>query len=210
MNLLNRIDHLVYAVNNLEKGVEEMETLLGVRASVGGRHPKFGTKNCLISLGPECFLEIIGPDPDNTDVTDIQIFGMNQLKSSQLKTWAAKESDLKGRMEKLEAIGVDFGGILPGQREKPDGQILSWHLSNPFLMLHGGIIPFLIDWGNTPNPGQTATQGCTLLDLQIEHPTPSIIQPIFQALDLEIEILQATKVSLIATILSPKGEVQLR
>ena len=40
--LLPRVDHLVYATPDLDSGVEEIEKLLGVRATPGGQHPGRG------------------------------------------------------------------------------------------------------------------------------------------------------------------------
>ena len=41
--LISRVDHLVYATPDLNRGVEKIERLLGVRATAGGQHPGSGT-----------------------------------------------------------------------------------------------------------------------------------------------------------------------
>lgn len=36
---ISRVDHLVYATPDLNRGIDEIERLLGVRAIAGGQHP---------------------------------------------------------------------------------------------------------------------------------------------------------------------------
>ena len=88
--LLARVDHLVYAAADLDRGIEEIEKLLGVRAAIGGRHPGRGTRNALIALGPETYLEIIAPDPDQPAPASARSFGLDAVEKSRLVTWAAK------------------------------------------------------------------------------------------------------------------------
>src|ERR1700704_5293260 len=92
--ILSRIDHLVYATPNLAAGVEQVEKLLGVKAAPGGQHPGAGTRNALIRLGELTYLEIIGPDPDQPKPALSRRFGIDDLKSSGLVTWAAKNVNL--------------------------------------------------------------------------------------------------------------------
>ena len=40
--LLPKVDHLVYGAPDLKVGVEQVEKLLGVRATPGGQHPGAG------------------------------------------------------------------------------------------------------------------------------------------------------------------------
>lgn len=204
--MLKKIDHLVYAATNLQEAIEKAEDLLKVKASPGGKHPAYGTANVLISLSPETYLEIIGPDPAVKASELPELFSINKLSGPKLVTWAAKETNLEMRLTHLQEKQIAFGPIFPGRRAKPDGTVLSWRFTNPLHVIGDGLIPFLIDWGKTVNPAQSATQGCKLLDLHLEHPQFQALQPIIDALDLEINIRYAAAPAIIARILTPVGE----
>ncbi|SRR5216684_454718 len=85
-----QIDHLVYATPDLARGVSEIEALTGVRASVGGQHLGWGTRNCLAALGIDIYLEIIAPDPAQPQPPRPRPFGIDGLLRSRLVTWSAR------------------------------------------------------------------------------------------------------------------------
>jgi len=61
---VSTLDHLVVAAAGLEEGALWVEERLGVGLEAGGRHAAFGAHNRLLSLGPDCYLEVIAVDPD--------------------------------------------------------------------------------------------------------------------------------------------------
>ncbi len=71
-------------------------------------------------------------------------------------------------------------------------------------------MPFLIDWGSTPHPSITARQGCSLLSLRGEHPQPELVTPLLQALEVDLDVARGPAAVLIATLMTPNGEVELR
>src|SRR5262249_54360845 len=174
--LLARIDHLVYAAPDLNRGVEEIEKLFGVRATPGGQHPGRGTRNALVRLGPATYLEIIAPDPEQPAPDAPRSFGIDALKKSRLVAWAAKGADLERLRDEAARKGAAFGEVTSGSRRRTDGVLLSWRYTDPRTVLADGLVPFFIDWGQSPHPAQTAAPGCSLIDLPAEHPDAQRVQ----------------------------------
>jgi len=208
--LLSSIDHLVYATPNLATSVEQIERLLGVRAVTGGQHPGAGTRNSLIGLGNETYLEIIGPDPDQPKPPRPRRFGIDELKAPRLVTWAVKGADLGAIAENARRHGVDLGQVQSGSRRRPNGVLLSWRLTVSPALTADGIIPFFIDWGKTPHPAASLPNGCVLVALRAEHPDANRIQADLSALGLDLRVDAGSAPALIATIRTPHGDVELR
>jgi hypothetical protein len=208
--LLGRIDHLVYATPDLAAGVKQIEALLGIHATPGGQHPGEGTRNALVALGPTSYLEIIGPDPEQPAPAGPRKFLIDDLKEPRLVTWAAKGTNLTQLVTEARRHGVPIGDVTPGSRRTPTGVLLSWHISNQRPLVADGLVPFFIDWGETPHPAASAAAGATLLSLRAEHPEPEKVQRMLGALGLELPVVKATKPSLVATIAGTRGRVDLR
>ena len=209
-NNAKRIDHLVFATPDLQQGIDFIEQLLGVRASRGGSHPGWGTCNALLSLGESTYLEIIGPDPAQDPDSPPTLFNIDKVVAPQLVTWAAKCADLASRGVVAFADGQALGEIFPASRNTPEGETLSWHLSDPRVELEEGLLPFLIDWGDSSHPAGSAAPGATLVELKMEHPKPDRLAGLLAQLDLSTTIRQAPKRALVAVIDSPAGRVELR
>src|SRR5215510_12696771 len=114
--LLNRIDHLVYATPDLELGIERIHELLGVRAAIGGSHPGRGTRNALVALGDAAYLEIIGPDPDQPAPPGGRPFRIDRLRTPALVAWCAKGQKLDALAAEARTRGVTLGPVIDGSR----------------------------------------------------------------------------------------------
>jgi glyoxalase-like protein len=204
------VDHLVYATPDLDRGMREIEDLLGVGATPGGRHPGRGTRNALLALGDGVYLEIIAPDPDQPPPPLGRWFGINTLTSSRLTRWAAKSSNVDGLRDRALRQCIALGNVEAGRRRQLDGVELSWRFTDPGHVLADGIVPFFIDWGQSPHPSRAAAKGATLVELRAEHPAARDVQRVLHVLGIQIPVSAARQPALVATIEGRLGRVELR
>jgi hypothetical protein len=209
-HFLPRIDHLVYATPDLEATVDQLGLKLGVQPTPGGQHPDWGTRNALISLGRETYLEVIGPDPGQPPPQRARPFGIDDLHEPRLATWAVKGTDLERVVIEAKHHGVNLGNVLSGSRTRPDGMLLSWKLTDFYQPQANGVIPFFIDWGKTSHPAWTLPQSCSLLELQAEHPDAERVQKMLDGLGVILQVVEGPSPSLLATIKAPRGTIVLR
>ncbi|MDR5684419.1 MAG: VOC family protein [Armatimonadota bacterium] len=210
MRLPPNVDHLVYASPDLDRGIAEIEGLLGVQPSAGGQHIGIGTRNALVGLGPMTYLEIIAPDPDQPPPLVPRPFGIDQLCGSKLAAWFLRASDL-GRLrgEALRA-GVPIGGVKSASRRRPDGVALSWEMTDPWCAVAEGIVPFFIDWKDSPHPAATAPRGGSWVGLRAEHPDAPRVRDMLSRLGIEVPVEVGPLPALIATIEGARGRVELK
>ncbi|MGH9367657.1 MAG: VOC family protein [Thermoanaerobaculia bacterium] len=207
---LMRVDHLVYAGPDLDAAVERVEALLGIRATPGGEHPGEGTRNALIALGPEVYLEILGPDPRQPGGAGPRWFRVDLPDAPRLVAWAAKGRNLEEIAAQAARGGIGLGSVLSGGRRRPDGAVLSWRFTDPHTLISDGLVPFFIDWGRSPHPAATAAPGATLVGLRAEHPEPRSVEGALRRLGVDLPVTRGTAPALIAVIRSPRGLVELR
>ena len=208
--LISRVDHLVYATPDLNRGIEEIEKLLGVRATAGGQHPGRGTRNALIALGPTSYLEIIAPDPEQPPPNQPRPFGIDSLKESKLVAWFVSSSDLEKLRRDAVGKGVPLGEVRSGSRQRPDGVQLQWQFTDPSTLVADGIVPLFINWGQSPHPALTAVKGATLVSLRAEHPDTQRVREKLQHLGIDLPLERGNTPALIAVIEGPRGRVELR
>jgi hypothetical protein len=206
---LEVVDHLVLATPDLEAGIDAVEAMTGVRAAAGGSHPGMGTKNALLSLGAGAYLEIIGPDPAQDDYRHPRVFGVDSVDRPRLVTWAAKTTAVD-RVAATRLLGdCHLGQPRSGRRRRPDGTLLAWRLTDPYVVVADGIVPFYIDWLDTPHPSADAPGELVLTRLVAAHPESRVVQRHFDALALSIPVVAAPSPGLTATVRTNHGTVEL-
>ena len=205
---MNRLDHLVYTAPSLEEGMDKIESLFGIRPIIGGQHPQWGTHNALLSLGNE-YLEVIAPCPDlSVPERGLWLDSFFQ-QPPRIATWALQTDALEENKREALSSGIEIGRIERGQRQTADGSILSWQLTNPYALPVNGLLPFLIDWGDSKHPSETARKAGELRKLIIQHPQPAFITSALKTLNIELRIEHTEKPGLKALIETEKGLIEL-
>lgn len=204
------VDHLVYAAPSLDRGMDGIERLLGVRPAPGGKHVGLGTHNALLSLGFGAYIEVIAPDPEQPPPAQPLPFGLTTITEPRLVTWAVSVTGIDDRVAAARDAGYEPGNPIPMSRKLPGGSELRWRIALRADRPGDGIVPFLIEWDPGPaHPSRTAPAGGRLVAFEAEHPHPETVQPILDALSVDLPLTQAARPALIATIEAPAGTVLL-
>lgn len=204
------VDHLVFGAPDLDRGIEEVERRLGVRPAVGGRHPQYGTRNALLALGRETYLEVMAPDPELPAPDRGRLFRLDGLERSQLVAWAVRREEIEETAARARDHGTELGPVQEGSREQPDGTSISWRLTDPYAVSARSVVPFLIAWGETPHPAGGAPDDGELVGLRAEHPEPDAVRQDLRALGVELRVEEGDRPRLVATIRTGRGLVDLR
>jgi hypothetical protein len=203
------IDHLIVFAPDLERGCDVVEQHLGARPVTGGRHPNLGTHNALLGLGPDCYLEVMAPDPRSERPLDLGRLGMTGLESPRLGTWVLRAEPIDALAARAREAGVGLGPVSAGHRDNPDGTRVTWRVTQPFVFPFGGVVPFLIAWGDTPHPGSRLPAVGELQGLAVEHPDAEGVRRAFEALEVSLPVSHGPAPRLSATIETARGAVHL-
>ncbi len=208
------LDHIVLATPDVQSSVAEIEAAIGLRPELGGHFPGRGVYNHLLALQDDAYLEIIGPDPNQTDHEGPLPFGMHDFgdRGAHVPHWCYKAgAEIDQRVAAAKAAGYDIGEVGPLGRVLADGTRLDWRLTRtiwpPVL---GGLMPFLIDWGNARHPSTTAVKGARLASWHGEHPDLDEVRRAHAALGVELVLREGPEPALVAVIEGPDGLITLR
>ena len=137
-----RVDHVIYAVDDLETAGARFYEEFGLGSVEGGRHPGWGTANRIVPL-ENAYLELVTVvDPDEAASSDFGRAVSDAIAAHEhLVGWVVATDDLEAvaRRLRLEVVG--------GSRTRADGTTLSWQLAGVDRSLETGALPIFIEWG---------------------------------------------------------------
>ncbi len=201
------VDHLVYGVPDLRAGVAELSDRLGVRAAPGGKHVGRGTHNAILGLGGTSYLEVIALDPEQP-AARAPLFALGAMRLPRLVAWACAVEGIEERVERVRGRGYDPGPAEPMSRAREDGSVLRWRLTQPPPPARL-VVPFLIDWGDSPHPSRAAPAGLRLVELRAAEPEPRPSRAALGALEVDLPVDPGAEPALVATLETPRGRVVL-
>jgi hypothetical protein len=215
------LDHLVFATPDLAATVDWFIGATGVVPAEGGRHLGRGTRNLLVGLGRAegtpagrvgtSYLELIGPDREHpADPGGRPPFGIGTLHSPRLVTWAVHPADPDAAVAAAAQAGVHLHELRPMSRRTPSGVLLSWRLTAADPMPFEGVLPFVIDWGDTPHPAtDPALPRVDLIGFTGTHPDPTATAAALAALGVHLPVAPGVA-GLTAVLAGPGGRITLR
>ena len=186
MSIPALLDHVVIAGPDLAALVDWFAERTGVLAAPGGAHPT-GTANALVALtvdgrrGPP-YIELIGPDPERAEPEVPATFGIHALTAPRVQAYAVHPADIEATVATARAGGYDPGDVSDLSRRTPDGTLLEWRLTRGEDRRLD--VPFLIDWGTTPQPGLSDIPTIELVSLVRTEPDPAPLREILAAFGL--------------------------
>lgn len=199
-------DHILLGARDLEVGIRWVENRAGVRAKFGGNHPGRGTCNALLSLGTGHYLEIIAPDPAQTNAPDEHLLG--ELSSPRIVQWAVHTDDLAAAKSMVEAAGIKTIGPQPGSRRRPDGKMLRWQVLA--IEQTTPLVPFFIQWEpDSLHPSSDSPQLGTAKSLHFDTPQPEKLRRILHAAAITADIRKSNSPRIVLMVHTPRGEIEI-
>ncbi len=207
---VRKIDHIVYAVHDLDQAIKDVSVLTGATPVFGGYHTHKGTKNALLHLGNQCYLELITVDEANEKIKAPRWMGVDLIKEPRITRWSLKSTDLGADSEMLIAYQHDMGVIDKGSRKMTNGQTLQWGMILPLSQPAVDIIPFATDWQDSDvHPTDQLPETCALASLSLAHPNPNAARKTLKDLGLSMDIDTSPEPRITIQIKCPKGLVSL-
>ena len=196
-------DHLAVVCGSLDEGVAYVERAIGAKTVPGGKHPRMGTWNQLMSLGPKEYLEVIAIDPNAPVPVQRRWFGLDDFSGApKLGSWVCRCADLEGE---LAATKTKIGATSSQTRGE-----YAWLFAVPFegRMPFEGAHPALMQWQG-PHPAAALPDRNVRLDrLIVSHPDPDL-KGRLNVNDPRIEVRVADEVKIEAELSTARGPVWL-
>lgn len=161
-----RVDHVSYAAEHdgLQATAERLAKLIGVDPVDGGVHPRFGTRNVILPLAHERYVEVV--ECLDHPASDKAPFGQAVKARSEAGGgwlgWVISVDDIRPLEARLGRDSVE------GNRHRPDGIELRWRQIGVKGLMSDPQLPFYVQWADPAiHPSVDAHTSVTIEGLQI-------------------------------------------
>jgi hypothetical protein len=161
-----RVDHVSYAAEHdgLKATAERLSKLIGVAPVDGGVHPRFGTRNVILPLANDKYVEVV--EVLDHPASDKAPFGQAVRARSEAGGgwlgWVVAVDDIHPAEARLGRESVQ------GNRHRPDGVELRWRQLGVKGLISDPQLPFFVQWEDmNVHPSNGATTDVALDSLQI-------------------------------------------
>lgn len=169
-----RIDHVSYAAGpeGLQATAAQLGEQLGVTPLDGGVHPRFGTRNIVLPLADDRYLEVV--EALDHPASDKAPFGQavkaRSNRGGGWMAWVVAVDDLAPVEERLGRSAVE------GHRHTPEGVQLQWLQIGVRNVIDHGNLPFFVKWVSAPesHPSRLAPSTARLSGLTIGGEPPVV------------------------------------
>lgn len=138
------VDHLVFAAgpDGLKDEADRLGALLGIEAKDGGFHPRFGTRNHILPLADDRYIEVV--EVLEHPAADKAPFGQAVRARSEMgggwMGWVLAVDDIAPYEKRLERESV------AGSRHFPDGRLLEWRQIGIKGLMADPQLPYFLKW----------------------------------------------------------------
>jgi len=161
-----RVDHVSYAAepDGLKATARRLAEKLGVAAVDGGIHPRFGTRNIILPLAHDRYVEVVSVL--DHPASDKAPFGQAvRARSEAGGGWLGWVVCVDDMTEAEQRLGRE---AVAGNRRRPDGVELRWRQLGVKGLISDPALPFYVQWEDMsvhPSVGTKTT--ATISGLQI-------------------------------------------
>lgn len=136
------IDHVLIAVENLERAIEQYHQL-GFEAYLGGEHPNHGTHNALVPFSDGFYLELIAiknPELASQFPHTRRIAGALTRKNRYI-TYALDTDNISAELDRIRSLNLEIHEPIAGGRKRSDGVEIAWKTAH----FDDERLPFIIE-----------------------------------------------------------------
>jgi hypothetical protein len=210
-----RVDHVSYAAEHdgLKATAERLSKLIGVAAVDGGVHPRFGTRNVILPLANNRYVEVV--EVLDHPASDKAPFGQAVRARSESGGgwlgWVVAVNDIAPAEARLGREAV------PGNRHRPDGVELRWRQIGVKGLISDPQLPYFVQWEDmSVHPSNGASDDVSIDSLQIAGDPDRVREWLGLPTDFEPDTIDFTFVAphgtpglLSVTFDTPEGKVTI-